>query len=328
MKLWKTRLALGAMLCVYAWVGRAYFVPGEDDALPESIVESSPSILPAEADHSLLVTADTTPEAPTKKRPTDLDYDKHIVDLKKQLPAGEFHIVLQKPFVVIGNESKTKVSQRVEHTVKWAVDRIKKDYFRKDPNEIINIWLFKDKPSYELYATKWFGGPPTTPFGYYSPHYKALVMNISTGGGTLVHEIVHPFIQSNFPGCPSWFNEGLASLYEQSRDNDGKIWGSTNWRLKGLQEAITAKKVPRFETLCNTTTNEFYRQDRGTNYAQARYLCFYLQEHKLLRTFYHSFAENVEKDPSGFDTLKTTLSVDDMVQFQKKWEAYVMHLRF
>ena len=24
-------------------------------------------------------------------------------------------------------------------------------------------------------------------------------MNISTGGGTLVHEIVHPFIEANFP---------------------------------------------------------------------------------------------------------------------------------
>ena len=48
-------------------------------------------------------------------------------------------------------------------------------------------------------------------------------MNISTGGGTLVHEIVHPFIQSNFPNCPSWFNEGLGSLYEQCRERNGKI---------------------------------------------------------------------------------------------------------
>ena len=34
-------------------------------------------------------------------------------------------------------------------------------------------------------------------------------MNISTGGGTLVHEIVHPFIEANFPACPPWLNEGL-----------------------------------------------------------------------------------------------------------------------
>jgi len=28
----------------------------------------------------------------------------------------------------------------------------------------------------------------------------------------LVHEIVHPFMRANFPECPAWFNEGLASL--------------------------------------------------------------------------------------------------------------------
>ena len=40
------------------------------------------------------------------------------------------------------------------------------------------------------------------------------IMNIATGGGTLVHEIVHPYVEANFPGCPAWFNEGLGSLYE------------------------------------------------------------------------------------------------------------------
>lgn len=64
--------------------------------------------------------------------------------------------------------------------------------------------------------------------------------------GTLVHEIVHPFIEANFPDCPSWFNEGLASMYEQCRDNSGHIWGSTNWRLNGLKEAIAEQRVPAF----------------------------------------------------------------------------------
>ena len=40
-----------------------------------------------------------------------------------------------------------------------------------------------------------------------------VVLGTSTGGGTLVHEIVHPFMRANFPNCPSWFDEGLASLY-------------------------------------------------------------------------------------------------------------------
>jgi len=51
-----------------------------------------------------------------------------------------------------------------------------------------------------------------------------------------VHEIVHPFMAANFPDCPAWFNEGLASLYEQSSERDGKIIGLTNWRLAVCRE--------------------------------------------------------------------------------------------
>ena len=152
-------------------------------------------------------------------------------------------------------------------------------------------------------------------------------MNIITGGGTLVHEIVHPFMEANFPACPAWFNEGLASLYEQSREEDGHIKGSTNWRLRGLQLAIEDGRVPSFEDLCSTTTREFY-DGLSTNYAQARYLCFYLQEHEKLVRYYHEFVKNVETDPTGFLSLQIVLDRTDMDQFKQEWEAYVMKLRF
>ena len=173
-------------------------------------------------------------------------------------------------------------------------------------------------------------------------------MNIDTGGGTLVHEIVHPFIAANFPDCPAWFNEGLASLYEQSGEYRGRIWGRTNWRLAGLQEAIQPnqaetgrtgqgqagakatpsrrpsppmsperedaappaeppekKPLPSFKTLCGTSTYEFYNEDPGSNYAQARYLCYYLQQQGLLREYYRQFRRNVRNDPTGYETLKS-----------------------
>ena len=153
-------------------------------------------------------------------------------------------------------------------------------------------------------------------------------MNISTGGGTLVHEIVHPFMESNFEACPSWFNEGLASLYEQCSDNRGRIWGGTNWRLRGLQEAIAENRVPSFKTLCSTTTYEFYEEDPGTNYSQARYLCYYLQEQGLLKEYFHQFRKNAKADPTGYDTLQAVLETNDMAAFKKRWEAYVGGLRF
>ena len=265
--------------------------------------------------------------APTNQKYTDADYAQHIRKLKTRLPNDDFKIVLQKPFVVVGDGGIESVKRTAEGTVKWAVDKIKLDYFSEDPEFILDVWLFKDPTSYKKHNVELFGETPSTPYGFYSPSDRALVMDISTGGGTLVHEIVHPFMETNFGRCPSWFNEGLASLYEQSSMRDGHIIGLTNWRLRGLQGTISAKRLQSFETLCGTTTREFYR-GAGTNYAQARYLCYYLQERGLLVDYYHAFRKNSVQDPGGYETLKQILKRDDIEVFQKEWEEYVLKLRF
>jgi hypothetical protein len=258
---------------------------------------------------------------------TDADYAQHVAALKQQLPDG-FSIFIERPFVVAGDMPADRVKTSCERTVRWAASRLKAEYFNRDPSEILTIYLFNDDDSYRRNAKLLFDDEPTTPYGYYSPAHKALVMNIATGGGTLVHEIVHPYVHANFPRCPAWLNEGLGSLYEQSAERDGRIIGLTNWRLAGLQHAIKAGRVPPFKQLTSTTDDEFYNKDKGTNYAQARYLCYYLQEHGLLKKFYHDFVANQRDDPTGYDTLVKTLGERDMDAIQKKWEAYALSLRF
>jgi len=273
--------------------------------------------------------ADQLKEGPSRTSGlTEADYAQHIMKLKQKLPGPDFSIVMAHPFVVVGDEAKTMVMRRASNTVGWAVRMLKKSYFQKDPNHIIDVWLFRDKASYMRNTQKLFNDTPHTPYGYYSERHKALIMNIATGGGTLVHEIVHPFMAINFPDCPAWFNEGLASLYEQSMEKNQKIHGSTNWRLAGLQEAVRANTVPDFKTLTHTTTNQFYNYDPGTNYSQARYLCYYLQQHGLLEKYYKQFAANYKSDPSGYETLIKVLKEKDMAAFKIRWERYILDLRF
>jgi hypothetical protein len=266
--------------------------------------------------------------------PTDADYAAHLRTLQQKLakdaPDTRFTLLVQKPFIVIGDAPADEVRASAARTVQWAVDHLKKDFFDTDPPDILDIYLFRDKPSYDTHTRLLFNDSPTTPFGYYSPAHKALIMNIATGGGTLVHEIVHPFVAANFPECPSWFNEGLGSLFEQCDDREGHIVGLTNWRLAGLQAALRAGKVPPFKTLLSTTTQEFYGDTRGTNYAQARYLLYYLQQKNLLRPYYRAFVKNQKDDPTGYATLLETLKVKeaDAADFQKQWEQWVLALRF
>ncbi len=280
-------------------------------------------------------TAHAATVLPTPARPSppfnDADYTRHADELQKRiwtkLQSKEFSIVIQKPFLVVGDEPESAVRERADGTVKWAVDRLKQDFFAKDPNNILEIWLFKDENSYRKHAREMFGDNPSTPYGYYSSANKALVMNIATGGGTLVHEIVHPFIEANFPSCPAWLNEGLGSLYEQCGEVNGHIHGYTNWRLPGLQRAIRENRVASFKTLMSMDARTFYNDDRGVNYAQARYLCYYLQQHGLLVKFYHEFVKNQTNDPGGFKTLQRVLRETDMDAFQKSWEGFVLKLR-
>jgi len=225
--------------------------------------------------------------------PMKPEYARHVEALKPKVPEG-FTIVVEEPFVVIGDESPADVKAFAKDTVRWAVKMLSQDYFGKPPSEIYDIWLFKGKESYERNTEAIFHEKPISPYGYCSG--GRMLMNIATGGGTLVHEIVHAYIASNFPGCPTWFNEGLASLYEQCGAVDGYIHGYPNWRLPGLKEAIKAGRTPSFEKLMAMDQAEFYA-DWSACYGQARYLCYYMQEKGLLVKFYKEFRDNAKDDP-------------------------------
>ncbi len=261
----------------------------------------------------------------TSLAPTALD--RRAETLRNQWGAG-WNVLVEPPFVIIGDESPARVAEHAEYTVRWAVVQLRAEYFSADPDAIIDVWLLGSDASYERISKALTGESPSTPYGYYSREHRALVMNIGTGGGTLVHEIVHPFVAANFPECPSWFDEGLASLYEQSTEHQGRIWGLPNWRLPGLQDAIAAKRVPSTKKLTDTGDRPFYDEDPGTNYAHARYLCLWLQEHGLLRDYYHAFAAAVADDPGGFATLKRVVGVEDMRTWDANWRRWVMTLRY
>jgi hypothetical protein len=253
------------------------------------------------------------------------DFAAHVAKLPK---LEGFTVVVEPPFVVVGNEAAEMVHRRATGSVRWAASRLKKGFFAKDPEEMVTIWLFRDRQSYTNYAWKLFRDKPSTPFGYYSHKDRALVMNIATGGGTLVHEMVHAFMPANFPNCPAWFNEGLASLYEASSERNGHIVGLVNWRLKSLETAFREKRVVSFKELTAKRGADFYGgKTYNEFYAQARYLCFYLQEKGLLHRFYREFVKNVELDPTGYETLKQVLKQPDMKRFEQDWEKFILGIR-
>ena len=140
-------------------------------------------------------------------------------------------------------------------------------------------------------------------------------------------EIVYPFVRANFPRRPLGLMRDWGRFTNIAASAMVTSWAAST-RLPGLQRAIKAGTVPSFKELTGTTEQEFYGEDKGTNYSQARYLCYYLQEQGKLRSFYRDFVVNQKDDPTGYKTLVKTLGEDDMAAFQKRWEAFVMKLKY
>ncbi len=260
----------------------------------------------------------------------DADYAAHVRALRSKLKKhglDHLNVRIEDPFVVVGDGTLAQL-ERSSKTVRWAADKLEQDFFTKRPTKILDIYLFTTAASYEAGVEKLTGEQPSTPFGFYSSSQGAMFMNIATGGGTLVHEIVHPYVEADFPSAPAWLNEGLGSLYEQSAERDGHIVGLTNWRLAGLQKAIAKDTVPTFKTLTSMDSETFYGEASGTNYSQSRYLLYYMQEKGLLRDFYKAFRAARSKDPTGYATLVKALGEKDMADFEDRWQAFVAKLRF
>lgn len=255
--------------------------------------------------------------------PTKDELETRAGQLRDKLDKDGFTVVVEAPFVVVGDEGAAMVKKHATGFLRNNIQLMEKDFFPSRPDKLIEIWLFKNEKSYRAGAKKYFGDTPDTPFGYYSPDHAAMIMN-ADGMGTLSHELVHPYIEKNFPNAPSWFNEGLASLYEYPGEKNGHIIGHVNWRLPNLKKELKAKTLPPLSTLLKTSRDEFYNAEYDA-YAMARYVMYYLQEKGKLRDFYQKFHDD-KKDPTGKAALEAVLG-EDLDTFDGKWRTWVAALQ-
>jgi hypothetical protein len=244
--------------------------------------------------------------------------------LEARLGPRGFTVVVQPPFVVVGDESPATVKHRATGILKWSIQLLEAEYFKTRPTKLIEIWLFKNENTYRKGAKQYFNDEPDTPYGYYSSEHDAMVMNIGPGAGTLVHEVVHPYIEANFPDGPAWFNEGLASLYERPTEKRGHIWGLPNWRLPNLKKQIADKTLPELAKMLTTTRNQFYEAEYDA-YAYARYLLLYLQDQGKLTAFYEKFVADKD-DRTGRTALEAILG-EKLETFEPRWRKWAVALR-
>ncbi|MGC4001742.1 MAG: hypothetical protein QM811_00715 [Pirellulales bacterium] len=270
---------------------------------------------------------------PPALRETPADRLRRLTDAKaeetKKLIGEGQTLIVRAPFIVAGDLNEAKLVAYYDNLIAPSAAALGRQFFTHAPDVPIVVWLFSDAKPYAAEAERLYGDKNVSVYGYYKPDKRALVMNIGTGGGTLVHELTHALAAFDFPGQPDWFNEGLASLYEASsfigRGEELRIRGHVNWRLPRLQEAVAAEKVPTLAELMSD--RDFRGANMGRNYAQARYFCLYLQEQGKLEEFYKRFREDRLNDPTGLRAAQRTLGETAWKTLDADYRKWVTELK-
>lgn len=244
--------------------------------------------------------------------------------MRRQL-GDDFRYGRSEMFVCAGDMDKDTFNDIVQGTIGTGAKLLWKQYFVKHPTYPIRVYLFSDEKTYRACAKKLFDDTDVSYYGYYKPDEQALVMNIGTGMGTLVHEMVHALMEPDFPDAPTWFSEGLASLYEQCNYTRDGLVGLVNWRLPVLREGLKNKTTLPLTTLVATDRDQFLDKNLGVHYAQARYFCQYMQERTLLKGFYKAYRDGYAKDPTGRKTLEKTFG-KSLPEVEKDWLVWVATL--
>ena len=242
-------------------------------------------------------------------------------DLAERLP-DQWSVVIALPYVLGTNAPATELDRWHRDIILPTSRALQVDYFDTQPAEPITILIATSDTDYEECAAKLGHRGRSEYAGIYSRADRRLILNVSTGEGTLAHELTHALAHIDFPNMPEWFDEGLASLHEDSEFSDDglQLIGLDNWRGDLLRERHRQGKLPPLE---NLVTGEFSGPEAALNYAIARSLCLFLQQRGRLSAFYRKSRANAESDPTAGWSLAAVLGHDDLRGVETEFHAWI-----
>lgn len=251
--------------------------------------------------------------------------DTRARQLSKYL-AKDHRIIVRTPYILAGDLSEEELDYHYSETILPTARALQLAYFDAPLDEPITILLFSSERAYRDAASKLDRRNTTNYYGYYIRTDRRIVLNIGTGEGTLSHELAHALGHFDFPNMPEWFDEGLASIYEEAdfTDDGLQLVGVSNWRLNHLLHAMQKRKLQTLESLITSRKIRSERQE--VDYAHSRYFCLYLQDRGLLPFFYRKFRANIDEDPSGLRTLCEIFDTPNLDPIDRDFRKWVIEI--
>jgi hypothetical protein len=301
-----------------AILGAAFFATRPD------LQPSAPAANPVEASESSPVPTQSRPEPPDPLQQSLVTACQRVREETMRKLGTQFSSIVHTPFVIVGDLDSTKLERVYRETIMPAGRALTIAFFDRAPDQPVTIVLLSGDDAYERCASALEGHRRAAYAGFYERKERRLLVNLDTGEGTLAHELTHALAHFDFPEMPEWFDEGLASLFEEARFSEDRlhITGRGNWRSRDLLPAIRNNSLRPLEALVGEAHVRADRQ--AIDYAQARYFCLYLQQRGLLESFYRKFRLNVASDPTGLKTLRGLLGVNDLASVDADFRNWAL----
>lgn len=211
--------------------------------------------------------------------------------------------------------------------------------------EKCSVLIYKDKESYQRAAG-------TTEYkAYYKFKDKKLYCYYNKDMFVdICHEATHQFFDIMFPKyeeLPKWFNEGIATCFENSQITKGELQIDTlnvqigQLRMKRIKKAIKDNTYIPLKKFINIERREFTKGEKEKlqlHYAEAYSFCHFLWNYPNDTGTKGKYANIVDKLIEGFkkgkdikEVYKEAFVIDkkaiDFDELEKEWNKYISELK-
>lgn len=238
----------------------------------------------------------------------------------KKLAGPNYKVEAAGPFILAnkGSSSSPQVLSIARALERYA-SFYSTQYGMPKPYKFITIYLVADAREMQQLASRLHGIRVSESSIGYSFPFDLSMVGITHGAsfGTLAHELFHLMVRNDFGDIPSWLEEGMASLYEVSRERGNYVAGTSNWRgrilAKFWRERPSVEQLVKMDwrSFDGTEGEQDFRR-QAINHATARYFMLYLQEKGRLADVYQAFrGQNIDdlKDIPAQEAVRLLASV-------------------
>ncbi|MDA4846848.1 SH3 domain-containing protein [Hoeflea poritis] len=258
------------------------------------------------------------------RRRVPLDDEEAAYRMAEDLsPAGRAW-VSGRLILISESDHQSSELKTIASTLNRYLDFLSREYGIGNLDHYVTVHLVGDRYHLQDRARDLHGlDVSAATLGYaYADDLSLIAYVPGTATGTVLHELFHLMVRSEYGNIPQWLDEGIASLYEVSVSNGDRYWGVHNWRGEVL-ERLWDEYRPSVEQLIRSDWYLFddpaqveaveaaaenpdeliYREEESARQAAmmatARYFALYLQENGQLKRVFQEMKQSdlgVNKD--------------------------------